>query len=137
VKTAAVENPIQHSANTMAEVAFGLYGLSKLSSYEPIEDSARLKDGIAKLATVGAIEGLLSLVPNTLSEDATKLAAELRALNRHYGAKLLHELTEKTAQVLIVQKPEAKPGSMERAAKQQTGGTLESAAEKVQEESGQ
>lgn len=93
VKTAAAKNPIQHSADTMTELALGLYGFDKLSSHEPVKDSAFLREALQKIATVGAIEGLLNLVPATVSEGTVKLAAELRAINRHYGAKLLFELT--------------------------------------------
>lgn len=94
MKTAAAKNPIQHSANVMADLAFGLYGFDKLSEHKPIEDGAFLQEALQKMATIGAIEGLLNLVPSTVSEDTVKLAAELRAINRHYGAKLLHEITE-------------------------------------------
>lgn len=138
VKTAAAENPIQHSANTMTELALGLYGLEKRAKHEPAEDNVFLQEALQKMATVGAIEGLLNLVPHTVSEDAIKLAAGLRVINRHYGARLLHELTEgsheKTAQaqVVYVRKRKKKLGPLARAAKQK-GGTLETAARKVQE----
>ena len=138
VKTAAAENPVQHSANTMAELALGLYGFDKLSNHELVEDSPFLQEALQKIATVGAIEGLLNLVPPTISEDAVKLAAELRAINRHYGAKLLHELTEgsreKTAQRLAIRLPkkEKELGPIARAAETR-GCTLQDAAKKVQD----
>jgi len=51
-----------------------------------------LADAATKMATVGAIEGLLNLLPNTLSEETQKLAMEIRALNRGYGATILNDL---------------------------------------------
>lgn len=49
-------------------------------------------DAIEKLATVGVIDALLDEVPDNISDDARKLAAEIRILNRGYGVKLLYEI---------------------------------------------
>jgi hypothetical protein len=139
-KTAAAQNPIQHSANVMADLALDLYSFHKLAERKPIEATDVLKEAVEKMATVGAIEGLLSVVPMSASEDTLKLAAELRAMNRHYGARILGELSnpeyEKTAQrKQIYIKKKRKPGAVERAADRQRGGKgLAEVAERVQDQ---
>lgn len=93
-KTAAAQNPIVNSATTMADLALSVASFSKLASKGSVEPEERLEEAAHKMATVGAVEGILNTLPGGLSEDAIKLAAEIRALNRAYGVKILGELTD-------------------------------------------
>jgi hypothetical protein len=92
VKTASISNPVQEMANKMSELAISIYGFNKLAANEVATMNPILADAATKMATVGAIEGLLNLLPNTLSEETQKLAMEIRALNRGYGATILNDL---------------------------------------------
>lgn len=96
-------NKILQAALGAGAVGGGLYGLHKLlESREPsktasvskiAEDETHvLDDAMAKLATVAAIECLLDNIPETVPENTQKLAAELRALNRGYGMRILYSL---------------------------------------------
>jgi hypothetical protein len=91
VKTAAAEHPMRKSASQMAELAISLHGLTKIAAHA--EKPTLLADAVTKMATVGAIDGLLGMLPSTLSPEATKLACELRAINRGYGVALLAQVT--------------------------------------------
>jgi hypothetical protein len=91
VKTASVEHPMRKAASQMAELAVSLHGLTKVAAHAAKPEL--LADAVTKLATVGAIDGLLGMLPSTLSPEATKLACELRAINRGYGVALLNQLT--------------------------------------------
>lgn len=67
----------------------GLLGmLPKLGS----DEKARVEETLEKLATVGTIESMLDMLPDTIDEETRKLASELRVLNRSYGVHLLHGL---------------------------------------------
>ena len=57
------------------------------------DDSALLNDVIEKLATVGIIDALLDEVPDSVSDETKKLAAEIKILNRGYGVNLLYEIS--------------------------------------------
>lgn len=92
VKTASVSNPMREMANKMVELGVGVFGLHKLASQQPATPNPILSDAVTKLATVGAIEGMLNLLPNTLSPETQKLAMEIRALNRGYGVQILSDL---------------------------------------------
>jgi hypothetical protein len=153
VKTASVADPVQDTANKIAELAVSVYGFNKLSSiyndhtdrkmrefimqirkeagqdksdepfhiatsslsahyttktdqldyHFPGEKHHRkvgsdvtmnpiLEDAISKMATVGAIEGMLNQLPSNVSEETQKLAMEIRALNRGYGVTILNDL---------------------------------------------
>lgn len=92
VKTASVANPVQEMANKMAELGVSLYGFNKLASNERATPNPILTDAATKLATVGAIEGMLNLLPSYLSPETQKLAMEIRALNRGYGVQILSDL---------------------------------------------
>lgn len=90
-----LQNRILQTALALAGVGAGLYGLHKLTSDSPkmaSDDQELLEEAHGKLATVGLIDELLASIPSDLSEEATKLGAEIRALNRGYGVHLLHEL---------------------------------------------
>jgi len=141
VKTASVADPIQDTANKMAELAVSVYGFNKIAHpmsdqemkavmggfnnlgfKDPVhgkpanyvqqrpqggfeigyrEPQAKtavvtmnpiLRDAISKMATVGAIEGMLNQLPGNVSEETQKLAMEIRALNRGYGVTILNDL---------------------------------------------
>jgi len=64
--------------------------ISKWGSAENEED--RVNEAIEKLAAVGVVDALLDSLPASLDEGAQKLAAEVRAMNRHYGVYVLSEL---------------------------------------------
>jgi hypothetical protein len=90
-----LQNRILQTALALAGVGAGLYGMHKLTSDSPkmaADDQELLEEANEKLATVGLLDELLGSVPTGLSEEATKLAAEIRALNRGYGVHLLDEL---------------------------------------------
>jgi len=93
-----LQNRILQTALALAGIGAGLYGLNKLTSQQPkmaADDNALLDEANEKLATVGMIDELLSALPEDVSEDATKLASEIRALNRSYGVHLLSELADR------------------------------------------
>jgi hypothetical protein len=92
VKTASVADPIQDTANKMAELAVSVYGFNKLATSEVATPNPILRDAISKMATVGAIEGMLNQLPSNVSEETQKLAMEIRALNRGYGVTILNDL---------------------------------------------
>jgi hypothetical protein len=90
-----LRNRIIQTALALAGVGAGLYGLHRATTdeKEASDEQEYMDEAITKLATVGVIEGILDALPDTLSEDAQKLAAEIRILNRGYGTQLLRELS--------------------------------------------
>lgn len=92
-----LQNRVLQTALALAGVGAGLYGLHKLTSDEPkmaADDQALLEDAHEKFAAIAMIDELLDAVPDGLSDEATKLAFEIRALNRSYGVHLLSELAD-------------------------------------------
>jgi hypothetical protein len=121
-KTAAAENPIQHTAEKMAELALSLYGMEKMAAHESVEDNEVLQEAMQKLATVGAIEGLLDTLPGTMSGEAAKLANELRVVNRSYGTQILGEVIKESSPATVLQPVIVRPrekGTLEQAADEQ------------------
>lgn len=109
----AVRNKVLQGALGVAGIGLGSYGLGralgapanpmewlqqptaaagKTASAKDANDKERLAEAVEKLATVGALESMLDLLPDTLDAETTKLAAEIRVLNRSYGIHILHEL---------------------------------------------
>lgn len=114
--TEDIRNKVLHTALGLGGIGAGLYGLHRLVGGEPL-DINRLSEEkapglpaekraayagnhaeelVEKLATVGMVDDMLDRVDSvSLSEDAQKLAAELRVLNRGYGVQLLYEASHK------------------------------------------
>lgn len=102
----SIRNQVLQGALGVAGIGLGGYGLGRLMGapdspmdwlQRPKQASAgdseeRIEEAIEKLATVGAIEGMLDMLPTTLDEETTKLAAELRVMNHEYGVHILNEL---------------------------------------------
>lgn len=92
-----LRNRIVQTALALAGVGAGLYGLHRATTEgekEASDEQEFMDEAVTKLATVGVIEGILDALPSTLSENAQKLAAEIRILNRGYGTQLLRELSD-------------------------------------------
>jgi len=89
LKTAAVQDPVHFCAGSMASI-----GTTALSTATSVEKQAVLQEAVEKLAAVGAIEGMLASISSDATADATKLAADLRGLNRTYGVRLLSEIAD-------------------------------------------
>ena len=90
-----LRNRVIQTALALAGVGAGLYGLHRMTTDEKAASADHqeiMDEAVTKLATVGVIEGILDLLPDTLSDDAQKLATEIRILNRGYGTQLLREL---------------------------------------------
>ena len=93
-----LQNRILQTALGLAGVGAGLYGLHRLTAGSPktaADDQTLLDEAHEKLATVGMVDELLADLPDDLSEDANKLAFEIRTLNRGYGVHLLNELADR------------------------------------------
>lgn len=91
-----LRNRVIQTALALAGVGAGLYGLHRATTggeKEASDEQEYMDEAITKLATVGVVEGILDALPATLSDDAKKLAAEIRILNRGYGTQLLRELS--------------------------------------------
>jgi len=102
--TADIRNKVLQSALGLAGMGAGLYGLHRLSGGGPLvniekkseDENVVVEELIEKLGAVGLIEGALdSLEIEKLSEEAQKLAIELRIINQAYGVQLLHEASNK------------------------------------------
>ena len=109
--TEDIRNKILQTALGVGGIGAGMYGLHRLTGGGPLnlggnapqvgekrasyeEDHA--KELVEKLATVGIVDEMLGNVDTTtLSEDAQKLAAEIRIMNRGYGVQLLYEASHK------------------------------------------
>lgn len=90
-----LQNRVLQTALALAGVGAGLYGLHKMTENSPktaADENALLQEATDKFATISMIDETLERLPADLSEEATKLAAEIRALNRGYGVQLLSEL---------------------------------------------
>lgn len=96
LKTAEEDHthPMQKAANAFAELAVGLHSLHKFGLAVSEEADAQLQKAAEKLATVGVIEEILNMLPQTLSPEAEKLAAELRVVNRSYGVAIMNDLMQ-------------------------------------------
>ena len=102
----AVRNKVLQGALGVAGIGLGTYGLGRLmgapespmdwlkspKQASAVDPQERIEEAIEKLATVGAIEGMLDTLPENLDQETTKLAAELRVLNHEYGIHILNEL---------------------------------------------
>lgn len=105
----AVRNKVLQGALGVAGIGLGTYGLGRImgAPESPMDwlkgpsrgikrasanPEGRIKEAVEKLATVGAIEGMFDMLPDTLDEETTKLAVELRTMNREYGIHILNEL---------------------------------------------
>lgn len=80
------------SARDVASAALQLHTGIGLPKTAHVTANPILADAVTKLATVGAIEGMLNLLPDTLSPETQKLAMEIRVLNRGYGVQILSDL---------------------------------------------
>lgn len=96
LKTASADttHPVQRASNEFAELAVGLHSLHKLGASDPEPADGALAEATAKLATVGAIERMLSILPKNMSPAAEKLATELRVINRSYGVAIMNDLVQ-------------------------------------------
>jgi hypothetical protein len=102
----AVRNKVLQGALGVAGIGLGTYGLGRLmgapespmdwlkapKQASAVNPEERIKEAIEKLATVGAIEGMLDMLSESLDTETTKLAAELRVMNHEYGIHILNEL---------------------------------------------
>jgi len=104
--TGDIRNKVLQTALGVGGIGAGLYGLHRLMGGEPVslrsgEKKASFQEDevtelAEKLAAVGLIEEMLDRVDTEkLSEDAQKLATEIRVINRGYGVQLLHEASHK------------------------------------------
>jgi hypothetical protein len=113
--TADIRNKVLQTALGVGGIGAGMYGLSKLMGGKSkpngatpegnqsgglmgllpkfgSDEKAVVEEALEKLATVGTIEGMLDLLPDTLDDETQKLASEIRVLNHSYGVHLLHGL---------------------------------------------
>lgn len=102
----AVRNKVLQGALGVAGIGLGTYGLGRLmgapespmdwlkspKQASTVDSESRIKEAIEKLATVGAVEGMLDMLPEKLDNETTKLATEIRLMNREYGIHILNEL---------------------------------------------
>ncbi len=111
--TADIRNKVLQTALGLGGIGAGLYGLHRLTGGEPVDinqmagiqrggekqaahDENHVEELVEKLATVGMLDDMLNQVDNTsLSEEAQKLATEIRVLNRGYGVQLLYEASHR------------------------------------------
>lgn len=95
LKTASADAPPMHkAANDFADLAVGLDNLRQLSAGSVAQEEPVLKEAVEKLATVGAIDRMLSILPQNMSPAAEKLAMELRVVNRSYGVAIMRDLVQ-------------------------------------------
>ena len=96
---ADMRNKALQTALGVGAVGAGLYGLHHLANRGEKQASFQEEEVMElteKLAAVGMIEEMLDGVETEkLSDDAQKLAAEIRAINRGYGVQLLHEASHR------------------------------------------
>lgn len=109
--SADLRNKILQTAlgvGAMGAGLYGLHGLAKSKGWVPdlsgkkprrakraADRNEEVRDLTTKLATVGAVEGMLQGIPTAnLSKEAEALLGAVRALNRQYATQLLREACE-------------------------------------------
>lgn len=106
--TEDIRNKVLQTALGLSGIGAGMYGLHRLTGGGPLlqagmrgekqasSDTGRVEELVEKLATVGMVDDMLNQInTSSISEDAKKLAAELKIINRGYGVQLLYEASHK------------------------------------------